>query len=162
MSTAPIQNLSESALLRIDLPDARYQADPPLFDDGKNLSAELLKLALAGIAVVGALLTLPARPWPDDLPFRVLLSCSVMVLAVSAGTALLQRFFSSSGMFHHVKAMKVASCADPALEQSVEREIAIRLRQFERAHALLIATASSLVLGAALLGGAFVRLMFAA
>lgn len=161
MTNPPMQQLSESALLKIHLPETQYQVDLALFNDGKNLSAELLKLALAGIAVVGALLSLPDRPWPDDLLSRALLSSSVIVFAVSAGLALLQRFFASSAMFHHIKAMKTASCGDPALEQSVAAEVAVRFQQFRRAHLLLMATAVFLVSGAALLGGAFIRLLFA-
>lgn len=161
MTNPPIQHLSEHALLKINLQDAQYGVDLALFNDGKDLSAELLKLALAGIAVVGALLSLPARPGPDDLLFKILLSCSVIAFAASTGTALLQRFFASSALFHHIKAMKMASCDDAAIEQSVEAEVAIRLVQFGRAHVLLIATAAFLVSGAALLGSAFIRLMFA-
>jgi hypothetical protein len=161
MTNPPIQHLSEHALLKINLQDAQYGVDLALFNDGKDLSAELLKLALAGIAVVGALRSLPDRPWPDDLLFKILLSCSVIAFAASTGTALLQRFFASSALFHHIKAMKMASCDDAAIEQSVEAEVAIRLAQFGRAHVLLIATAALLVSGAALLGSAFIRLMFA-
>ena len=161
MTNPPVQHLSEHDLLNSKLSDAQYRVDLALFNDGEDLSAELLKLALAGIAVVGALLSLPDRSWPDDLLFRGLLSSSVIVFAVSAGLALLQRFFSSSAMFHHIKAMKTASCGDPALEHSVEAEVAVRFTQFRRAHLLLMATAFFLVSGAALLGGAFIRLLFA-
>jgi len=58
MTNPSIQHLSEHALLKIKLQDAQYGVDLALFNDGKDLSAELLKLALAGIAVVGALLSL--------------------------------------------------------------------------------------------------------
>lgn len=161
MTKPPVQTLSEPALLKISLPEAQYRVDLALFNDGKELAAELLKLALAGIAVVGALLSFPARPGPDDLLAKALLSSSVIVFAVSAGIALLQRFFASSAMFHHIKAMKTASCNDPALAQAVEEEVAARFTQFRRAHLLLMATAFFLVAGAALLGGAFIRLLFA-
>lgn len=161
MTNPLVHELSEQALLNVKLPEAQYRVDLALFEDGKALSAELLKLALAGIAVVGALLSFPARPWPDDLPFKTLLCLSVVGFAASAGVALLQRFFASGAMFHHMKAMKVASCEDPALEQLVEMELAERLKQFGRAHVLLIATAVLLVSGAILLAGAFVRLLLA-
>lgn len=161
MTKLPRQQLSESALLKINLPESQYKADLILFNDGKDLSAELLKIALAGIAVVGVLVSFPAWPWPNDLPFRVLLSCAVIALGISAGTALLQRFFASSAMFHHIKAMKIASYEEPEMEQTVETELVIRFQQFRRAHVLLIATAVLVVSGAALLGSAFIRLLFA-
>jgi hypothetical protein len=47
------------------------------------------------------------------------------------------------------------------MEQSVKAELAIRFKQFRRAHLLLVTTAFFLVSGAALLGGAFIRLLFA-
>lgn len=161
MTDEPTQCLSERALLQVNLPEAQYQADMVLFNDGQKLSAELLKLSLAGIAVVGALLSFPDKAWPDDLLFKIFLSSSVAVLAIAAGTALLQRFYASSAMFHHIKAMKVAA-GGAVLEQAVEAEIAIRAEKFKCAHALLVTTSVCLVLGAALLGSAFIRQLFAA
>lgn len=161
MTHPPVHHVSEPELLNSKLSDAQYRVDLALFNDGEGLSAELLKLALAGIAVVGALLSLPARSWPDDFLFKALLSGSVIVFAICSGAALLQRFFASSAMFHHIKAMKIASRENPALKQSVEAEVAIRFTQFRRAHRLLVTTAFFLVSGAALLGGAFIRLLFA-
>lgn len=160
MPNSSIRQLSEQELLRVDLPETLYKVDMALFGHGQNLSAELLKLSLAGIAVVGALLTIPTRPWPDDLLFRLLLSFSVVVFAFSTSLALLQRFFASSAMFHHIKAMKVAHSSDVTLAESVDVEIAIRLNQFTRAHKLLVGTAFFLALGAVSLGSAFVRLLF--
>lgn len=65
-----------------------------------------------GIAVVGFLLPLlpksAAAPGTSDGAFKLLLSSSVIAFALSASVALLQRFFASSGMFHHIKAMKFA------------------------------------------------------
>lgn len=160
MSMPSTQQLSEQELLRIELPEARYKIDMILFDQGQNLSAELLKLSLAAIAVVGALLTMLTRPWPDDLPFKLLIASSVVVFALSISLALLQRFYASSAMFHHIKAMKMAYTGSAALADAVEMELAIRLRQFSRAHLLLVGTALFLALGAIFLGGAFIRLLF--
>lgn len=151
---------SEHDLLRIELPEARYAIDLALFEQSRGLSAELLKLSLAAIAVVGALVSIPARPWPDDLAFKLLISASVVLFAFSTGLALLQRFFASSAMFHHVKALKTAQTNDPALVESVEEEIAVRLSEFNRAHRLLVGTALFLAAGALCLGVAFVRLLF--
>jgi hypothetical protein len=154
------RRLSEHDLLRAELPESRYKIDLTLFEQSQNLSAELLKLSLAAIAVVGALLSVPTRPWPDDLAFKLLISASVVVFAFSAGLALLQRFFSSSAMFHHIKALKAAHANDPALTESVEMELAVRQTEFARAHRLLVGTAIFLGTGAVCLGVAFVRLLF--
>jgi hypothetical protein len=50
MPNSSRKHLSERDLLRIELPELRYQVDMKLFDHGQGLSAELLKLSLAGIA----------------------------------------------------------------------------------------------------------------
>jgi hypothetical protein len=158
------EHLSERDLLRVEIPEARYQIDMKLFDDGQKLSAELLKLSLAGVAVVGVFLQLLSKPPVSagltDRAFKLLFSSSVMAFAISAAVALLQRFYASSGMFHHIKAMKVAVSEDPSGFADTERELATRLGKFTRAHSLLKAAAILLSLGAALMAGAFIRLMF--
>lgn len=160
METSPKNHLSERELLRVELPEARYRSDLALFDHGQSLSAELLKLSLAAIAVVGALLPLLPKPWPRDEIFRLLLSISVIAFAISTGLALLQRFYASSGIFHHIKAMKLASRNESSLDEATEIELRTRLGKFNVAHSLLKATAISLSVGAGLLASAFIRLMF--
>jgi hypothetical protein len=164
MPNSPKKHLSERDLLKIELPELRYQVDMKLFDHGQDLSAELLKLSLAGIAVVGVLLPLLPKsvsfPGAGDGTFKLLFSSSVIAFAISTSTALFQHFFASSAMFHHVKAMKIAFHDDPSLDETIDREIDTRLKKFTLAHSLLKATAILLATGAALLGGAFIRLMF--
>ena len=164
MTNASNRHLSERDLLRVELPEARYQVDMKLFDDGQNLSAELLKLSLAGVAVVGVFLQLlsktPISAGLTDRPFKLLFSFSVVAFAISAAVALFQRFYASSGMFHHIKAMKIATSEDPSDCEATERELGTRLSNFQRAHSLLKAAAILLSCGAALMAGAFIRLMF--
>ena len=162
--TSPSNNhLSERDLLRVELPEARYRVDMRLFDDGQKLSAELLKLSLAGVAVVGIFLPLlpklAACSGHTDGAFKLLFSSSVVAFAVSAAIALFQRFYASSAMFHHMKAMKLALGNDPALIEAIDIELGTRLSKFTRAHSLLKATAILLSAGAGLLATAFIRLM---
>lgn len=166
MANSPNKELTERDLLQIDLPQERYGADMKLFEDGRQLSSELLKLSLAGVAVVSVLLPLlpkpaisPASPGATDGIFKLLLSGSVIAFAISAGLALLQRFYASSGMFHHIKAMKIAVPGDPTLNDAIEIELRTRFAKFIRAHSFLKTTAVGISVGAALLAGAFIRLM---
>jgi hypothetical protein len=162
MPNSSKSELSERDLLRVELPETRYHVDMQLFEQGQSLSAELLKLSLAGIAVVGVLLPLLPKQSSGaaDSVFKLLLAASVMSFAIAAAAALLQRFFASSGMFHHIKAMKIAFHSDPSLDKATDRELHTRLSQFIRAHTLLKATAILLAIGVAFMGAAFVRLMY--
>ncbi len=160
MTDKPKKTLSGRALLQVNLPESQYQADMALFEDGQRLTDVLLKLSLGGIVVVGALLSFPTRTWPDDCLFKILLTSSVIVFAFTVGFSLLRRYFASGSMFHHIEAMKKASFGDPALEPAVENDIAMRDKKHKCANILLITTSVFLTLGAALLGGAFIRLLF--
>lgn len=155
--------LSEEDLLTIELPEAAYAVDLKLYEYGQQVSARCLTLALGGIAVVGVFLPLldkvAAVAALTDWLFRTLLAASTVAFAVSAGIAVLQQFFASAGMFHHIKAMKIAFRKEPALAADLDENLAIRLDRFNRAHFHLKAAAGSLVLGACLLGLAFIRLM---
>ncbi|MCF8052776.1 MAG: hypothetical protein K9L59_16160 [Desulfobacterales bacterium] len=151
--------MNERDLLRVELPEERYDVDFKLFEHGHRVSNSCLTLSLAGIAVVGVFLPLiekgPAAKALTDAPFEVLLASSTIAFALSAGVALLQQFYANSGMFHHMKAMKLAHASDPA----VDDEIATRTEKFMHAHRLLKGTAGLLTLGTALLGAAFIRFM---
>ncbi len=158
-----MMQILEEDLLRIELPEARYAVDLKLYEYGQLVSARCLTLALAGIAVVGVFLPLldkaEAVAALTDWLFKTLLGASTIAFAASAGVALLQQFLASGGMFHHIKAMKIAYLREPALTQELSTNLAIRLDKFMRAHTYLKATAALLVLGATLLGLAFIRLM---
>lgn len=160
----PNYPVTESELLQIELAESLYRVDWELFEDGQSLAKELLKLSLAGIAVVGFLLPLlpklsPSAGFKDGI-FKSLLSSSVIIFAASTAAALFQRFYASSAMFHHVRAMKLASRKESFLSHAIEKQIVIRSKKFACAHILLKATASFLFAGASLLGAAFIRLMF--
>jgi hypothetical protein len=154
---------TEINLLRVELAESRYGVDLRLYEDGQSLSKEFLRLSLAGIAVVGFLLPLlpKLRPCGDlaDGLFKFLLSTSVTVFALSAAATLFQRYYASGAMFHHIKAMKLASLGDASLVERIEEDINLRTSKFSVAHHLLMTTSICLFAGAALLAAAFIRLM---
>jgi hypothetical protein len=153
----------EQRLAQTEVPEIRYKADMALHDRSQKFSVELLRLALAGIAVVGFLLanipeahlTLALR----DPILKFLLSASVVAFAVSVGCALLQRFYASAAMFHHMKVMKLLWIGDLIL---VKKDLRTRASRFTIAHLCLKLAAAFLLLGAAFLGSGFIRLMTAA
>jgi hypothetical protein len=156
-------NSIESNLLHVELAEPCYGVDLALYEDGLSLSKELLRLSLAGIAVVGFLLPLlpKLRPYGDPAGglFKLLLSSSVSVFALSTAATLFQRYYASGAMFHHIKAMKLASLDAPSMVEQIQEDLNLRNTKFTVAHRLLMTTFICLFAGAALLAAAFIRLM---
>jgi hypothetical protein len=161
----PKDDQLEHRLAQTEVPEVRYKVDMELHDRSQNFSSELLKLSLAGIAVVGFLLAeIPdayvARALGDRM-LKFLFSASVFAFAVAVGCALLQRFYSAAAMFHHIKLIKLFWIKDSSLEEQATEDIRIRTSKFAVSHRCLKLAATFLLVGAALLGLAFIRLMTA-
>lgn len=97
-----------------------------------------------------------------DIPVRVLFSATVVAFALSGAAALLQRFYASGAMFHHLQAIKLLMLQGGSHQSEVERNIRIRTAKFMRAHSLLKCAAWLLVVAALLLSITFIRMMFLA
>jgi hypothetical protein len=153
-------------LAKLDVPEGHYKADLELHDRSQSFSSELLKLALAGIAVVGFLLAnIPKGPLGQslkDTPVKVLFSAAVVAFALAVGAALLQRFYASGAMFHHLQVIKLLMLPESASEHEVKENLSIRTAKFMRAHAFLKCAAWLLVTAALFLSIAFIRMMFLA
>jgi hypothetical protein len=151
-------------LARLEVSEERYRADMDRHDRSQQFSSELLKLALAGVAVVGFLLAnFPkerlARVFDDTL-LKFFFSASVVAFATSVAFALLHRFYASGANFHHLQVIKLLMLQDSSLDGEVDRNMSLRTAKFLQAHAFLKAAAWLLVIAASLLAGAFIRLMF--
>lgn len=153
--------------LLAELPEDRYRADMELYRQDQALNAELLRLSLAGIAVVGFLLSLLVEKIKfsglDDVWFAGLLTAAVVGFAVAALGALKRRMVAASAMFHHIKNLKeaklmqegkleVSSADKPPENPASDKMIATQK--------VLDATVLVLAVAAGLLGGAFVRMLF--
>ncbi len=162
---APSDNSSlDQRLAKLDVTETHYKADLELHDRSQSFSSELLKLALGGIAVVGFLLAnLPKGQLEQslkDIPVKVLFSAAVVAFAFSVAVSLLQRFYASSALFHHLQVIKLLMLEDNSPQSEVERNMSIRATKFIRAHSLLKCAAWLLVSAAILLSIAFIRMMF--
>lgn len=89
------------------VPEAAYAADFTLLDKYQGFSAELLRLALVGIAAFGFLLEQFSIASIAG-PARILAAAAMVLLTVSAGFALGHRYLSSDGMFHHLRLLRLA------------------------------------------------------
>ncbi len=164
MNPVTEHNRWDRLLAKLDLPETRYKADLELYDRSQAFSSELLKLALAGIAVIGFLLAnFPKERLEhvlDDASIRILFCASVVAFALSVGLALLQRFQAGGAMFHHLHVIKLSSLEDAAAEAEISHHMRIREKRFMRAHALLKSTSCFLILAAVVVSVAFIRMMF--
>jgi hypothetical protein len=151
-------------LAKLDVREGHYKADLELHDRSQSFSSELLKLALGGIVVVGFLLAnFPKGPLEyelKDTAIRLLFSTAVMAFALAAGSALLQRFWASSALFHHLQVIKLVLLNDGSLDGEIGKNMEMRTSKFLRAHALLRCTAWFLVAATVLLSAAFTRMLF--
>jgi hypothetical protein len=164
MSTSSGHRDWDRVLAKLDVPVDRYKADLDLHDRSQSFSSELLKLALGGIAVIGFLLAhFPETRLErvlDNTGVETLFSASVVAFALSAASALLQRFYAAGAMFHHLQVIKLSLLNDPSAEGDISENMMLRTRKFIQAHALLKATALLLVVAASLVSVTFVRIMF--
>jgi hypothetical protein len=164
MSTQSGRDHWDRSLVRLDVPEARYKADLELHDRSQHFSSELLKLALGGVAIVGFLLAhFPEERLDrvlDDSTIGILFSASVVAFALSAASALLQRFYAAGAMFHHFHAIKLSLLKDPSADEEIASHLNIRGRKFTQAHSLLKITALLLVVATSVVSVAFVRMMF--
>ncbi|MCL5669638.1 MAG: hypothetical protein M1392_06745 [Gammaproteobacteria bacterium] len=153
----------ELLLTRTALPETSYGADMELFEKSRTLSFELIRLPLAGIAVVGFLITritnLSMQNPFSDGRLQMLISGSVIAFALTVLFALLERFYASGAMFHHVKAMKLLQYETASLVEVAKAALRTRGVNFMLAHRFMQIAAALLVLATCLLGAAFIRLL---
>lgn len=165
MQTHDAPESLERRLGRIEVPESRYRADIDLHDRSMQFSAELVRMALAGIAVVGFLVAhLPDHLQSvvfNTLRLKTLLSGGVIAFATSAGFALLHRFYAGGAAFHHLQVIKLLLLDDAEYTHELSREMGLRTRLFLRCHRFLTLASGLLVAGAGLLGAAFILALLA-
>ncbi len=152
-----------SLLLQAQVPADSYRIDLELFDRGQKLSAELLRLSLAGIAVIGFFLTNILAKFPansESNTLKLCLSGAVLACVLSTLFSLLQAFFSSGSMFHHIKAIKLTQLGDQTLNDALKEALSAREAKLNTAHRFLMASGIFLVIAACLLGIAFIEWMY--
>src|SRR5258707_1319352 len=84
----------------------RCATELALLDKYQAFSAELLRIALLGIAVFGVMLE-RFQIASLDATLRVSACVSMVLLVGSSGFALGHRYLSSDGMFHHLRLLRM-------------------------------------------------------
>jgi hypothetical protein len=152
-------------LQELPIPEDLYKADFLLNYHYQNISSELLRLSLAGIAAVGFFLTLISRGEAASknktslsVYFKVSVLFGLLVLGVAAGCALAHRFLASDGMFYHLKAIR-----ESRKTPSNAKEVCINRNRrnsiFHSSGICLTGSAYCLVIGSVILGFTFFLLL---
>lgn len=168
---------SDLSAAKIEIPEIRYKADLELHDRYLGFSSELLRLALAGMTAIGAIIalfahdgTLPASV-KSGLFFGTALS-ALALLATAAALALSHRFLASDGFYHHLRAIKLLilreNLLDPlddekasSLVEKARREETARNNKFKWAGRFLMASGIFITAGVVLLGCSFASVLMA-
>jgi hypothetical protein len=152
----------------IELPDKTFEHDLAVSDRFQSFSAELLRLALLGIAAIGFLVTniifkdaarpsastVPPRPLPSE--FKVYLSVSLVCLGLSAAFALVHRYIGSDSVAYHLAYLRrgIRQAADDSKRAEEERQG--RDWRFRWSGRLLFISGLLLWLGAISLAASFI------
>jgi hypothetical protein len=144
------------------LPPGTFEHDVSVGQGYQAFSAELLRLALAGLAVVGFIVTKvlvgPAPDLPSLAPQTVAalksqLGWAIALLAVSAALALLHRYSSTDALARHLYAMRRLAAKRP-MKSSATRNFWLKGSGY-----LLLGSSTCLWLGAVFLALAFFRIL---
>lgn len=119
--------LGELSKTKIQIPEDRYRSDLELHDRYLGFSSELLRMALASIAAIGAIIGLLSHDGDISrhvtAPTFVYPATGALITLVSAaGCALLHRYLASDGMYHHFRAIKLLILSEALDHSSLEYE----------------------------------------
>ena len=150
------------------LPDKTFEHDLAVSDRYQSFSAELLRLALLGIAAIGFLVTnillrtaslsgnpgTPPRPLPPE--FKLYLSTSLICLGLSAACALLHRYFGSDSVAYHLASLRRDLRQAPGDDAKAKEEREGRNWRFRWSGRLLFVSGFLLWIGAISLAISFI------
>ncbi len=165
MRHLPPDRIPARTLADIELPETAFSSDFEITDKYQAFSAELVRLALLGIAGYGFLLANLALKdaQPTDLfaklvVYRWLLATGVAALGVAVASALAHRFFSTDCLSHQITILRLLKRADaPHWTREEKAQDLVRLtqeregqrRDLARCRRLLWVSAIALGVGAA-------------
>jgi hypothetical protein len=150
-----------------------YKADVELLDKYQAFSAELLRLSLAGMVVIGFLIekiVAGGRFSTDDtaalIGFKICSFGSVILLCVSAAASLLHRYFATDGVYYPVKAVRLRllshsmKAMDSDIQTRLDEAIKNRKAIYKLSGTFLLAAGVFLWAGIVLLAVAFACVLF--
>jgi hypothetical protein len=155
--------MERASLTTHELKEENYAADFRLLESYLGFSSELLRLALAGLAAIGFLISLAIEKasrrfagFLDEPTASNALIVSAVALGVAAALAVAHKYSAPDGMFHHLRALRIYASGDQERAQHADQ---IRNGRFRMSGWWLTGSAVSLVLGAAALITSFVAVL---
>jgi hypothetical protein len=158
---------TSNSIGKVMIPAEHYKVDLELLDRYQAFSSELLRLALAGIAGIGFLISsiIGNKGIPTGgvaLPlFKICAFASAMLLCLCAAASLCHRYFATDGVYYHVKAIRLRlfckqslDTAGPA-QKGVDDAVRNRKAIYRFSGWFLFAAAVLLWIGVALLAISF-------
>jgi hypothetical protein len=164
-----MRTLPEKYLSGLPLAKDTYEIDLAVLDRYQAFSAEVLRMALLGLAgygflIANVLLRAPERLTSGLSSPRYALMIGALSLALCAMCALGHRFYSTDALTHYVRRLRARKRLDESAEFKLE-EIAEKEEQslgldLNRCRRLLAASIASLILGALCVAWSFAAAIF--
>ena len=110
----------------MELREEYYKADIILLEKYQSYSAELLRISLLGIALLGFFFdkVSDSEAFDPGAKFSMALTLGVaaMLFAIAAAAALAHRFYSTDGIFYHIRAGRRELALQGQSESAEERD----------------------------------------
>lgn len=148
-----------------DVPAEFYEADIVLLDRYQGFSAEIVRISLLGIAVLGFFLEKLVSKAPSvgsltGLIIRGSLATGVVLFAAAACAGLLHRYYSADGIFYHLRAVRDFLIAERNETDRVLDSASKSKRRYRRSGQWLLAAGVLLAVGGVAIGLAIGMLTF--
>lgn len=154
--------MAKHSLGLVTLPEKTIEYDLTVLQRFQEFSAELLRIALLGISVIGFALSRVLLPEgekavpPLTTSIKCLLILALLALGVSAASALAHRYFAVDSVSWHLQAMRRYERGLVSDIEKAASEAGARLWRFRLSQWAIRISATSLALGAAFLVGAII------
>lgn len=163
---APKKEDNKIALGHFPLPERTFEYDVTVSDKYQAFSAELLRLALLGIAAIGFLITnillksdSTTAKSSESISTEVK-SCvivSLICLGISAACSLLHRYFASDSIAYHLESLRLDIRQAKGDDNDASSERKGRRWRLKLSGILLLASGALLWLGAVFIITAFIK-----
>lgn len=156
LPTTRLESAAARQLGHCSLPERTIEHDFAVQDRYQAFSAELLRISLLGLGVIGigaSKVIFPEATTSFDLtdPIRLGVIAALAGFAVSAGAALVHRYASVDSLSWHIQSMRRDIRDATGDAERAETERRLRYKQFVRARNALRASATSLGFAAGML-----------
>jgi hypothetical protein len=118
----------DPTVMYVEVPEDHYKAEIEVLDRFLAFAAELLRMALLGVAVFGFLYTSTVHNFrSQDLAVRILAGVGVLLFGLSAGLAILYRYAVSDAFHAFTMGLRLQRAGTTESHPSPTRFLEVRL-----------------------------------